>query len=202
MHPRLFKATTSRRIRSARALPALVVCLALGACGSSATSSTSTKTASTSASASPNSAQGPGSSRFTALRSCLAKQGITLPARSGKRAGTGPGGPAGRPGGAGRFKLPEGVSRTQFQEALKKCGGGNFGSGGRFKSATSRAALTKYVACMREDGVNLPAPNTSGSGPVFNTKTINTTTSAFKTAAAKCQNDLPRGVGGSASNAG
>jgi hypothetical protein len=120
------------------------------------------------------------------------KQGITLPAPSGNRppAGTGTTGQAGPRGGAGGFKLPEGVSRTQFQEALKKCGGGNFGGGGRFNSATSKAALTKFVACMRENGVDLPTPNTSGNGPVFNTNRINTASSTFKSAQAKCQSDL------------
>ena len=33
---------------------------------------------------------------------------------------------------------------------------------------------------MRENGVNLPAPNTSGNGPVFNTKGIDTSSATFK----------------------
>jgi hypothetical protein len=85
------------------------------------------------------------------------------------------------------------------QEALKKCGGGNFGGGGRFNSSTSKAALTKFVACMRENGVNLPTPNTSGNGPVFNTTGINTASSTFKSAQAKCQSGL-RGSAGSSSS--
>jgi hypothetical protein len=202
MNPRLFKARTCRSIRSARALPALGVCLALAACGSSATSSTSTNTTATGTSASSKGAQGAGSSRITALRSCLAKQGITLPTSTGHRPGIGTGGPAGRPRPGGGFKLPNGVSRTQFQEALKKCGGANFRGGGRFNSATSKAALAKYVACMRENGVNLPPPNTSGSGPVFNTKGINTTSSTFTTATTKCLSDLPHRRGGSTSSSG
>lgn len=191
MHPpRLFKPTIIRRIRPVIALPVLGACLTLAACGGSA--NTSTNTTSTSASASSKSAQRTGSGRFTALRSCLAKQGITLPAPSGNRPPAGartPGqaGPLGRPGG---FQLPKGVTRPQFQEALKKCGGGNARGGTRFNSARSKAALAKFVACMRENGVNLPAPNTSGNGPVFNTKGVNTTSSTFKSAAAKCQSDL------------
>jgi hypothetical protein len=57
---------------------------------------------------------------------------------------------------------------------------------------------------MRENGVDLPTPNTSGNGPVFNTKGINTTSSTFKTAAAKCQSDLPGAAraGGRASSTG
>jgi hypothetical protein len=94
------------------------------------------------------------------------------------------------------------VSRTQFQEALKKCGAGNFAGGARFNSAASKAALAKYVACMRESGVNLPAPNTSGNGPVFNTKGINISSATFKAAQSKCQSDLPVRLGGRAPNGG
>jgi hypothetical protein len=38
--------------------------------------------------------------------------------------------------------------------------------------------------------VNVPAPNTSGSGPVFDTKGIDTSSAQFKAAEAKCQSDL------------
>jgi hypothetical protein len=203
MHPRrLTKPTTSRRTRPALALAVLAAGLTLAACGSSASSSTSTSTTSTSTSASATTSQASGSSRFTALRSCLSKQGIALPAPSGERppGGSGATGQAGPRGGG--FKLPEGVSQTQFQEALKKCGAGNFKGGARSNSATPKAALTQYLACMRESGVNLPTPNTSGTGPVFNTKGINTRSAAFKTAAAKCQSDLPAGVGGSSAGTG
>lgn len=191
------KPTTTRRFRPALALLALGASLVLAACGSSASSSTSTT--STSASASTTGASG--SSRFTALRSCLAKQGITLPAPSGNRppagSGTpGQGGGLGRPGG---LQPPSGVSSTQFQEALKKCGGGN-GGASRLNSSTSKAALTTFVACMRENGVNLPTPNTSDNGPVFNTTGINTASSAFKSAQSKCQSDLRAAVGSAGSS--
>jgi hypothetical protein len=92
------------------------------------------------------------------------------------------------------------VSATQFQEALKKCGGGNFGGAARFSSPTAKAALTKFVACMRENGVNLPAPNTSRNGPVFNTAGLNTASSTFKSAQSKCQSALQGVVGGGAPN--
>ena len=49
---------------------------------------------------------------------------------------------------------------------------------------------------MRENGVNLPAPNTSGKGPVFNTKGINTSSTAFKSAESKCRSDLGAAAGG------
>jgi hypothetical protein len=52
---------------------------------------------------------------------------------------------------------------------------------------------------MRENGVNLPTPNTSGNGPVFNTKGLNTSSATFKSAQSKCQSDL-QGVGGGPSS--
>jgi hypothetical protein len=193
MHPpRPTDPTSRRRIRAPLALAVLGSCLVLAACGSSATSSTST----TSTSASTPTTSTPGSksksSRFTALRSCLQKQGITLPAPSGGR-------PAGGPGG---FQPPAGVSQTQYQEALKKCGGRGAPNSSRFNSAAGNAALTKYVACMRENGVNLPAPNTSGKGPVFNTQGVNTASATFTSAQSKCQSDLRAVLGGGAPNGG
>ena len=163
------------------------VALALAACGGSA-SSNSTSTSKAAASSQSGSRSG----RFTALRECLAKEGITLPSRPS--GATPPSGAA--PGPRGGFKLPEGVSQAKFQEALKKCGGGLPGGGRRNANpAAFQRALTKYAACVRENGVNLPAPNTSGNGPVFNTKGLNTSSAAFKSAQQKCKADLPAAFG-------
>jgi hypothetical protein len=53
---------------------------------------------------------------------------------------------------------------------------------------------------MRQDGINLPAPNTTGRGPIFSTAKLDTTSKAFKVAQAKCMPLLParfgRGQGG------
>lgn len=192
--------TRRKRIRAFLALCGLGACVALAACGSSGSGSSSAGKAS---STSANKVGPPNSSRFAALRSCLQKQGITLPsAPSG--ATRQPGGPgAGAPGGgAGGFQLPKGVTRAQFQAALKKCGAGNFpqGRAGGINSASARAALVKYAACLRQNGVNVPAPNTTGKGPVFSTKGIDTSSSKFKAAQSKCRSDLkgafPGGGGG------
>ena len=174
-------------------LALLLVSLGLAACGSSSSSSSST-TATTSASTGTTGAKGAG--RFTAVRECLQKEGITLPKRpSGqKRPPGGAGGflGGGGAGGAAGRQLPKGVTRAQYEAALKKCGGGAFGHGGaaRFDSPTFKAALAKFATCMRQNGVNVPAPNTSGSGPVFDTKGIDTSSAQFKAAEAKCQSDL------------
>jgi hypothetical protein len=55
--------------------------------------------------------------------------------------------------------------------------------------AAFRHALTAYAACMRHNGVPLPAPDTSGKGPLFKTG-INTTSASFKAASTKCRSVL------------
>jgi hypothetical protein len=180
----------------------LLACLGLAACGgsSSANSTSTNASATTPRGATGGGATGPRGARFKALRECLQKNGITLPQRpSGQREGP-PGGPSGPRGflgggGAGGPQLPSGVSRAQFQAAIAKCGGGAFaGRGSRLKSPAYLAALTKFAACMREHGVNVPTPNTSGSGPIFSTKGIDTASAQFRAAELKCRSDLADGL--------
>jgi hypothetical protein len=180
----------------------LLVSLGLAACGSSSSSSSST-TATASASTGTG-GKGPNAGRFAAVRECLQKNGVTLPAfKPGQHGQPQARGPF---GGAGGRQLPKGVNKAKYEAALKKCGGGNFagrgGGGARFKSPAFQAALAKFATCMRENGVNVPAPNTSGNGPVFDTKGIDTTSAKFKAAEAKCQSDLSgafkRGTGAGA----
>jgi hypothetical protein len=120
-----------RRLRVILAVVAIAVIgavVGVVATSSSGTNSTSTTQQSTTR-----------SSRYASLQSCLRKEGINLtaPSGSGPKPGAGNGGPH-----AG-FKLPEGVSRTKFQEAVKKCGGGSLPRGGGApgsQSAESAAA--------------------------------------------------------------
>lgn len=218
--------TTRRRKPAAAAVVVLLLaCFGLAACGgSSSTTSTSTNAASTGSASSGSSSTGTsstgsstpargagrGAARFAAMRECLAKNGITLPKRtpgSGRPAGA-PGGFLGGGAGAGGPQLPKGVTRAQYEAALKKCGGHVFAGGGggaRFaNNPRFKAALTKYAECLRQNGVNVPAPNTSGNGPVFDTKGINTSSPQFKTATTKCRSALtgafrrPGGAGGPA----
>jgi hypothetical protein len=170
----------------------------LAACGGSSSSTTST-TASTTTST-RSSGGGADASRFAAIRACLQKEGTTLPQRPSATAR--PNGSA-RPNGGifgggapgGGPQLPSGVSRAKYEAALKKCGGGTSFGRRNFNSAADTQALTKFASCMRENGINLPAPNTSGSGPVFDTKGIDTTGSKFTAAEAKCRSDLPARFG-------
>jgi hypothetical protein len=178
--------TTSNTPTKAVAVALVVLAsLVLGACGGSG-GSASSATASTSAS---STGPVPTRGRFVALRECLRKNGITLPQRK-----PGQGGP-GRGlflGGAGP-RLPPGVSSAQFEAAVKKCGAfarGRLNRARRLNNPAYRQALTRFAACMRENGVKLPAPNTSGKGPIFNTSGVNTASASFTAASAKCRSLL------------
>jgi hypothetical protein len=174
----------------AAALAVVLACLGIAACGGSSTGTSSQSTATTTASAT-NPAAGRGA-RFGALRECLQKQGITLPKRT---PGQGPGGGGFLGGGAGQ-QLPKGVTRAQLEAALKKCGGGFLRRGRSLNSPARVQALTKFAACMRANGVNLPAPNTSGKGPVFNTNGLNASSPQFRQADSKCASELKGAVTG------
>lgn len=189
----------SKSSKPATAILLLVLAsLALAACGGSSSSSSSTANAS--ATTPTRGAAGALPGRFSAFRECLQKNGVTPPKRTpGQRRAPGVGGLL---GGA---QLPKGVTRAQYQAAVKKCGGLP-GLLGGVAPRFNKAALAKFAACMREHGVNVPEPNTSGNGPVFNDKGLSTTSATFQAADAKCRSDLqgafgarPGGVGAPAS---
>lgn len=201
--------TRSRMPTLAAVVVLLLACLGLAACGGSSSSTTSSSTnAAATGAASGTSSTGstgstattpltprgaPSSARFAALRECLQKNAIKLPTRT---PGTGPGGgfiPG--TGAGGGPQLPSGVTRAQYEAALKKCGIGSAhffrnGPARRLNNPVFKAALAKYGNCLRENGIKLPAPNTSGNGPIFNTKGINTASPRFKAASAKCRSVL------------
>ena|SRR5947209_6173730 len=105
--------------------------------------------------------------------------GLNLPQRP---LGRGRGGPGlfGGGGGGGRFQNP------QFRAALRKCGI-NPPAGRRFNGSMYRQTITKFAACVRQNGYNLPAPNFSGKGPVFDPSKVNRNDPKFMAAARKCQ---------------
>lgn len=208
--------TRGRRPAAAALSILLLACLALAACGGSSGKTASSATASASASTTTGTStngttttgttgtttvpgpRGAGAGRFAALRECLAKNGITLPKR---KPGQAPGGGVGGFLGGGP-KLPAGVSRAKYEAAIKKCGGlPRFPRGGfrgpriKFNSPAIKAALTKFAACLRSNGVNIPEPNTSGKGPIFSTKGLNTASPTFRAAETKCRSDLQGAFG-------
>jgi hypothetical protein len=192
----------SKSIRAAAALLAVVLAgVALSACGGSSSSSSSTANAagaSTSADASATATSGASSGssgsaatpgaragRFGAFRECLKKNGIAPPQRKpGQRGAPFAGGP----------QLPAGISRGRYEAAVKKCGGlprGRFfGAKSALRSAAATQAFKEFASCMREHGVKLPEPNTSGKGPIFASKGLNTSSASFKAAETACRRVL------------
>jgi len=184
------RATKPRALGLLAAVLAVGAVLALAACGGSTATGAKNASASTSTPAS-------GKDRRAALRECLEKQGVKLPSApsGGAQQGSPPtGGGSGFTPPAGG--APSGTSQSKLQEAFRKCGGGSFPGGARpGNSSAFKASLTKFAQCMRENGVSLPAPNTSGKGPVFDTKGIDTSSSSFKSAQSKCRSQLKGGFG-------
>jgi hypothetical protein len=63
----------------------------------------------------------------------------------------------------------------------------------RMSSAASKAfrqALVKFALCLRQNGVDIPAPSVSGKGPLFGSKGLKTNTPQFRSASAKCRATL------------
>jgi hypothetical protein len=155
----------------------------------SATTGSSQGSSTTGSSKQSGTAQTSRSGRFGGLRECLQKDGITLPKPT---AGAG-----GSQGGGlflgARGQLPKGVTRTQYQAALRKCLGGSVPGGQASRGVNSpvlRQGFAKFATCLRQNGVNIPPPNTSGRGPIFSTKGLNTTSPQFRAATAKCRGVL------------
>ena len=67
------------------------------------------------------------------------------------------------------------------------------GAGFSVKSAADRAEVTKFVACVRAHGFDLPKPNFSGTGGVFSNSQVDRSSPAFKKASAACQSLLTFG---------
>lgn len=67
------------------------------------------------------------------------------------------------------------------------------GQGARVEKSAFRRALTKFVACLRQDGVDVPASKASGRVRVLNMKAIDTSSTKFKTAWMKCRGEVDLG---------
>ena len=128
----------------------------------------------------------------SALRACLKKHGVDLPAGLGQ--GGPPGGnggtPPSRPAGGVPGSLPGGANQQKFQTAIKACGGFSGGFGG--PGAAGSQAFTAYLSCLRDHGVSVPTTTTgSAAGP----GALNAVRNDPKFAAANkaCQALLPTG---------
>ncbi len=116
---------------------------------------------------------------LTRFDTCLRKHGISVQAQSGLS-------------GARR---PKGVSVSHYRQALQACASASPASSAgntprKPLSPRFRNALVAFAACMRKDGVNLAAPNTTGKGPIFSTKGVDVRSVAFRTAERNCRSTL------------
>jgi hypothetical protein len=192
--------TTMTHLRTLRlvilATTIVATALVLAACGSSSNTSSASSSGSSSASA----GAGGAAANRSKLVACLKAHGVTLPARpAGSRprpnggegggsgggggfffggGGGGGGGGAGRPG-AGRFNTPK------FRAAIQACGGNRFP---QRRFTPNKAEVTKFVACVKKHGFNLPTPNFSGKGAIFPAAVARN--KKFQTAARTCASDL------------
>jgi hypothetical protein len=150
------------------------------------TSTSSTSPSTTTGPASKSSGPRAAAARLTTLRECLKKNGIPL----------------------SKTSAPGGPTAAQFDAVLKQCEsklppppaltGGGAGVAGGPGAASSRPAgspvfrqaFAKFATCLRQNGVNVPAPNASGNGPVFDIKGLDTKSAQFRTASMKCRSVL------------
>jgi hypothetical protein len=200
--------TTTIRGAALAALAALA--LSVAACGSSDNGSGGSATVAAAGGATTAPAEGaptapadggPSPADRERLTACLREQGVELPERpaagGGPPAGDRPpaGGPGGPGGGFGR-DLSD-AERRKMAAAFETCGarfgmrGGPGGPGGPGRGGRpSTAALRRYVACVRRNGYDLPDPNTSGDGPVFDDDAVDRDDPAFVKASRSCESLL------------
>lgn len=81
---------------------------------------------------------------------------------------------------------PSGAPKTAQPRLRRPNGPGS----GRVNGPAFRLALAKFATCLRQNGVNMPAPNTSNKGPIFSTKGLKTSSPQFRTATVKCRSVL------------
>lgn len=168
-----------RRRQVGGLIAAGAVAVGVSACGGGSSSNASNGS-STTANA------GPAGLQLTAdQRSCVEGKGVTVPSP-----GSGGQPPSGGPPAGGA----NGQDFQKLQQALEDCGVSLPSApqgGGSFDPAAMRKQISQYVTCVRQNGYELPSPNTSGNGPVFDSSKVNQNDPKFKAASAKCQNLLP-----------
>lgn len=180
-----------------------IMVLALGGliagCGSSSNPSNTTRSSTTASAAAGGAGGAPNAARRAALAACLKQHSVTLPARPpGARGGPPPG--SGTTPRKGFFGRGGGFANNPKLRAAFQACGARFGFGGGQRFRLSRAAITKYVTCVRQHGYNLPTPNFSGKGPVFPSNIRGNT--KFQAASRACQNRLVPPRGGTSTTSG
>jgi hypothetical protein len=173
---------------------AILATVLLAGCGSSGGSESSSEGTTAS------SEQAGGSGGFAEIseetRSCLKEKGVELPepGQGGPPAG---GPPEGMPpeGGPPTGGPPQGFGKggAKMKKAFEECGvelPQGKPEGPPMNSGAFRKSIKEYVACMGENGVELPEPNLSGEGPVFKESEVDREDPKFRPANEKCQSRL------------
>ncbi|MDX6679129.1 MAG: hypothetical protein QOE31_3181, partial [Solirubrobacteraceae bacterium] len=161
----------------------LTASVAVAGCGTADSSAGSGGSASESASNKQDAAR-------VKLQQCLSKQGVDLP-------GPGGGGGAGQRTAADRQKL-----QAAMQGPCKALRAAAFGTITDAERQQFQDAFTKYAACMRQQGVDLPVPTAGGGGPPAGAARLDRSDPKVKAAAAACQDKRPQRPGGRPGGAG
>lgn len=165
----------SLRPRRARAiaLPLLILaCSGLAACGSSSSTTGSNAAATGSAGAAATSS--PASAATTKATGTSGSTGSAASAGSG----------ASSAGGSGS------ASNSTSSTATRSSGAAAAQGKSRFGNTHFRQALVVFADCLRRNGVPIPQPNTTGKGPLFDTRGLDTTSPKFRQARQKCRSTL------------
>jgi hypothetical protein len=165
---------------------------------------------------------GPGGQLSASDRECLQKNGLTL--RGGPQGGTPPtgttagpppgasgtstngGGPPGGVfigpgGGSGPRQMPENARKAFQACGIQPPSPQTAGGGPNVDSSAFRQSVTGYVACIRQNGYDMPDPNLSGKGPVFDESKVNRDDPKFQSASQKCQQLLQPPAQGTSTSA-
>jgi hypothetical protein len=123
---------------------------------------------------------------FTELSRCLEKHGVaqpenipgpnqeerTLPSLIGVRG----------------VRVPLGVTRVQFEEALRKCGASYLRvAPASVTSPVLQGRVLRVAACLARNGFMLPPPNFPGPGPVLDTRRVNVASAKWVATVRGCQ---------------
>jgi hypothetical protein len=161
--------TRPRRV-FALALISVLAAFVVAGCGSSSSPSTS------SAASSQDAAR-------VKFSQCMRQNGVDIPDRPGQ-------------GGAAAL---QDIDRAKLQTAIKACQKFQQAAVGNLSSSQRQSfqdAFTKFASCMRQHGVELPAPGTGGGPPAGGAR-IDLSDPKVKAATTACRSMLPQaGPGG------
>jgi len=131
-----------------------------------------------------NGATGP-AEFFEHLNSCLKRHGIANPEASARDADAERMIPALL--GTGGIPVPRGVTKPQYEAALRRCGMTNVHVGRvAITNPLVRRNILSVRACLANNGFTLPAANFPGPGPVLDTSGIDVGSARWVAAAMGC----------------